>query len=83
MRAARGVGECNTDRKTAAGMAAVVFCIGDRMLEHKKTNELIFVTSWEKRVLEAMRAIRTGEIRVVINADTPVRVEEIQKTVQL
>ena len=53
------------------------------MLERKKTNELIFVTSWEKRVLETMRAIRTGEIRVVINADTPVRVEEIQKTVQL
>ena len=30
------------------------------MLERKKTDELIFVTSWEKRVLETMRAIRTG-----------------------
>ena len=53
------------------------------MDEFRKTEELIFVTAWEKRVLDAMRAVRSGEVRVVINADRPIRVEEIRKTVQL
>lgn len=41
------------------------------------------VTDPEKKVLELMRGIEFGEIRIIINNSKPVRVEEIKKSVQL
>ncbi len=51
------------------------------MEEEKRVT--IQVTEQEKRVLEMMRAIAYGEIRILINAEKPVRVEEIRRSVKL
>ena len=37
----------------------------------------------EKRVIELLRELDYGELRVIVNASKPVRVEEIKKSVQL
>ena len=37
----------------------------------------------EKRVIELLRELDYGELRVIVNASKPIRVEEIKKSVQL
>ncbi len=37
----------------------------------------------EKRVVELMRTIDYGELRIIVNASKPIRVEEIKKSLQL
>ena len=37
----------------------------------------------EKRVIELLRSLDYGELRVIVNAFKPIRVEEIKKSVQL
>ena len=50
-------------------------------MEDKKIT--VQVSQQEKRVLELIRGIDYGELRIVINASKPVRVEEIKKSLQL
>ena len=50
-------------------------------MEDKKIT--VQVSQQEKRVLELLRGIDYGELRIVINASKPVRVEEIKKSLQL
>lgn len=50
------------------------------MEENKK---VILLSEQEQKVIEIMRTINYGELRVVINNSKPVRVEEIKKSVQL
>ena len=50
-------------------------------MEDKKIT--VQVSQQEKRVLELIRDIDYGELRIVINASKPVRVEEIKKSLQL
>ena len=37
----------------------------------------------EKRVIELLRNLDYGELRIIVNASKPIRVEEIKKSVQL
>jgi len=37
----------------------------------------------EKRVVELMRNLDYGELRIIVNASKPIRVEEIKKSFQL
>lgn len=41
------------------------------------------LTEQEKQILSLMRSVNYGELRIVINAGKPVRVEEIRKSIQL
>jgi len=50
-------------------------------MEEKKKSFLL--TEQEIKVIEIMREIKYGELRVVINNEKPIRVEEIKKSVQL
>lgn len=47
-------------------------------MNEKKEEEL---TSQEKQVLELMRKVDFGEIRIIINNGKPVRVEEVKKSI--
>lgn len=50
------------------------------MEEKKKT---VLLSEQEEKVIEIMRNINYGELRIVINNSKPIRVEEIKKSVQL
>ena len=52
-------------------------------MEQKTPGIQMQVTLQEKKLLELLRTIDYGELRVVINASKPVRVEEIRKSLQL
>lgn len=41
------------------------------------------LTEQEKQVLSLMRGVEYGELRIVINAGRPVRIEEIRKSIKL
>ena len=43
----------------------------------------VILTESEQKVIDIMRSIDYGEIRIIINNSKPVRVEEIKKSVQL
>ena len=43
----------------------------------------ITVSEEEQKVIEIMRSISFGELRVIINNSKPTRVEEIKKSIQL
>lgn len=50
-------------------------------MEEKK--KVVLLSEQEQKVIDIMRNINYGELRVVINNSKPVRVEEIKKSVQL
>ena len=50
-------------------------------MEEKK--KAVLLSEQEQKVIDIMRNINYGELRVVINNSKPVRVEEIKKSVQL
>ncbi|MDO5331529.1 MAG: DUF2292 domain-containing protein [Bacillota bacterium] len=50
-------------------------------MDEKKEN--IVLTKEELKVIELMRSIPFGELRVIINNSKAVRVEEIRKSIQL
>ena len=52
--------------------AAVSFCLQEA--EHGKE---------ERELLHLLREIQYGEVRIIIQAGTPVRIEEIRKSIQL
>ena len=52
-------------------------------MEQKTAYVSMQVTPQEKKLLELLRTIDYGELRVINNASRPVRVEEIKKSLQL
>ncbi|MCQ2530112.1 MAG: DUF2292 domain-containing protein [Lachnospiraceae bacterium] len=50
-------------------------------MEEKK--KVVLLSEQEQKVIDIMRNINYGELRIVINNSKPVRVEEIKKSVQL
>ena len=51
------------------------------MIENE--NFPLVLSEQEKKVVELMRGLDFGDLRIVINNSKPVRVEEIKKSVQL
>lgn len=49
-------------------------------MEEKK---VFILSEQEQKVVELMRGIDFGELRIVINNSKPIRVEEIKKSLQL
>ena len=70
-------------RKTAAAVfvTAVAFLfIGGRVLQQEKS---IVLTKAEKQLIEVIRSLDYGEVRVMIKDNKPIRVEEIRRSIQL
>ena len=51
-------------------------------MEKKNDGELT-LNSKERELLHLLREIQYGEVRIIIQAGTPVRIEEIRKSIQL
>jgi hypothetical protein len=70
-------------RKTAAAVEILpqFFCFGG---EQNMSNEASMVlTKAEKRLVEVIRALDYGEVRVMIKDSHPIRVDEIRRSIQL
>lgn len=52
-------------------------------MDKEKRNNAEILTDSERRVLDLMRSVGYGEMRIVINDGKPVRVEEIRKSIKL
>lgn len=50
-----------------------------------ETKEMVTekVTQQEKKILDMVRSLEYGELRIIVNGKVPVRVEEIKKSIQL
>lgn len=68
-------------RKTAAA----VFCTAAAFyLEVKMQADMnILLTKAEKQLIDVIRALDYGEVRVMIKDNRPIRVEEIRRSIQL
>ena len=80
---AMGKGVCVTRRKTAAavfGTAVAFLFIGGSVLQQEKS---IVLTKAEKQLIEVIRSLDYGEVRVMIKDNKPIRVEEIRRSIQL
>ncbi|MCQ2551850.1 MAG: DUF2292 domain-containing protein [Clostridia bacterium] len=47
----------------------------------KETSQKL--TPQEEKIIDLVRSLDYGELRIVVNGKTPVRVEEIKKSIQL
>lgn len=57
-----------------------LFCLGGRVLQQDKN---IVLTKAEKQLIEVIRSLDYGEVRVMIKDNKPIRVEEIRRSIQL
>ena len=48
-----------------------------------QTSKPIVVTNAEKQLIELIRSLEFGEIRIMIKDSKPIRVEEIRRSIQL
>ena len=46
-------------------------------------NKKLILSEEEEKVIQLMREISFGELRIIVNNSKPVRVEEIKKSIQL
>ena len=70
-------------RKTAAAVfvtAAAFLFVGGSVLQQEKN---IVLTKAEKQLIEVIRSLDYGEVRVMIKDNKPIRVEEIRRSIQL
>ena len=52
--------------------------------EAKKTSETeIVLSQQEKKLIEIIRSLEYGEVRVILNEGKPTRIEEIKKSIKL
>jgi len=69
----------------------LIFCVGRhlrffitvRAMETKKETSQIKLSPQEQKIIEMVRNLDYGELRIIVNGKTPVRVEEIKKSIQL
>ena len=69
-------------RKTAAavGILPQLFCLEVEKVQSEKN---MILTKAEKQLIEVIRALDYGEVRVMIKDNKPIRVEEIRRSIQL
>lgn len=48
-----------------------------------QTEKNMVLTNAEKRLIEVIRSLDYGEVRVMIKDNRPIRVEEIRRSIQL
>lgn len=49
----------------------------------EKEKNILQLSDEEKKIIELLRSIYYGELRIIVNNSKPVRVEEIKKSIQL
>ena len=62
------------------GTAAAFLFIGGSVLQQEKS---IVLTKAENQLIEVIRSLDYGEVRVMIKDNKPIRVEEIRRSIQL
>lgn len=69
-------------RKTAAAVfcTAAAFLFGGVKMQPEKN---MVLTKAEKQLIEVIRSLDYGEVRVMIKDSRPIRVEEIRRSIQL
>ena len=74
---------CVCRKKTAAAIeiSPQLFCAGGKMDTQEK--KAVVPNAKETALLELLRGLGYGEVRVIVQAGVPVRVEELRKSIQL
>ena len=67
------------------GCGSIYYCrsflfIGGNVLQQEKS---IVLTKAEKQLIEVIRSLDYGEVRVLIKDNKPIRVEEVRRSIQL
>ena len=57
-----------------------LFCLGVNQMQNSSD---IILTKAEKELIQVIRSLDFGEVRVMIKDSKPIRVEEIRKSIQL
>ena len=57
-----------------------LFCLGVNQMQNSSD---IILTKAEKQLIQIIRSLDYGEVRVMIKDRNPIRVEEIRKSIQL
>jgi hypothetical protein len=78
-----GKGVCYVTQKNGCG--SICYCrsflfIGGSVLQQEKS---IVLTKAEKQLIEVIRSLDYGEVRIMIKDNKPIRVEEIRRSIQL
>mgnify|MGYP006346544179 FL=1 len=71
--------------KQKNGCGSICYCrsflfIGGSVFQQEKS---IVLTKAEKQLIEVIRSLDYGEVRVMIKDNKPIRVEEIRRSIQL
>ena len=69
-------------RKTAAAVfgTAAAFYFGGKKMQSEQN---MVLTKAEKQLIEVIRSLDYGEVRVMIKDNRPIRMEEIRRSIQL
>jgi len=78
-----GKGVCYVTQKNGCG--SILYCRSFFCLEVEKvqSEKNMILTKAEKQLIEVIRALDYGEVRVMIKDNKPIRVEEIRRSIQL
>mgnify|MGYP000123832311 CR=1 FL=1 len=49
----------------------------------ERKNEVMELTESERKILEILRSMQFGEVRIIITDNKPVRIEEIKRSIKL
>ena len=80
---AMGKGVCCVTQKNGCGSILVLpqlFCLEVERVQAEKN---MILTKAEKQLIEVIRSLDYGEVRVMIKDNKPIRVEEIRRSIQL
>ena len=78
-----GKGVCCVTQKNGCGSMDVLprlFYLGGNNVQSDKN---MVLTRAEKQLIEVIRSLDYGEVRVMIKDNKPIRVEEIRRSIQL
>ena len=49
----------------------------------EEEKNMIELTSQEKKLIDVIRKVQYGEVKIIITDGTPVRIEEVKKSIKL
>ena len=78
-----GKGGCCVAQKNGCGSIQILpqlFVLGGNKVQPDKN---IVLTKAEKQLIEVIRSLDYGEVRVLIKDNKPIRVEEVRRSIQL
>ena len=74
---------CYVTQKNGCGSICILpqlFALGGKNVQQEKN---VALTKAEQQLIEVIRSLDYGEVRVMIKDNRPIRVEEIRRSIQL